>query len=520
MKANLTLIIVSLLLIITCISIMLFRQQEFDIPVLPQPPMDSWTIEAKIQFNANNSSASAEFYLPDVQNNYTIVHEQFVSPGYTVSTRTDRESNNRLAIFDSPLVSGSQIILYRAIIERMPKIEIDKKKMQTSTLTPYYKNTLPTLPILDNTRFSKAILNLISHIRKNTKDNLAFITMLYETLNDKDNSYVKDIYDNLIADPLPYRLVQYILYHTQIPYRITHMLDLHKRSTGLPFRQSLEIYHDGEWVDVGFTPYNEHDQATKSFTWWYGDHKVLNVKGGTHSDVDIFYRPNIENSTIQGIRKGAPKINHWLNFSFSNLPIETQSALSVLLLMPLGALIVCFCRQFIGIETYGTFTPVLISISFQELPFMWGVSFIATIISVGIIGRIIIERIQLLIVPKLTAIMTIIIGGLVMISLYSYQGDLNVTLSLGLLPIVILTMIVERISNSWDEYGMRETIMLLIGSIIVASICYLVLSNNTIIHLFFHFPELLLIVLAAAITMGRYRGYKLFELMRFKHIEG
>ena len=35
-------------------------------------------------------------------------------------------------------------------------------------------------------------------------------------------------------------------------------------------------------------------------------------------------------------------------------------------------------------------------------------------------------------------------------------------------------------------------------------------------HLFFVFPELILCVLAATILLGRYTGYRLLELKRFK----
>jgi hypothetical protein len=35
-------------------------------------------------------------------------------------------------------------------------------------------------------------------------------------------------------------------------------------------------------------------------------------------------------------------------------------------------------------------------------------------------------------------------------------------------------------------------------------------------HLVFVFPELLLVVLAASLLLGRYKGYRLSELIRFK----
>jgi hypothetical protein len=47
-------------------------------------------------------------------------------------------------------------------------------------------------------------------------------------------------------------------------------------------------------------------------------------------------------------------------------------------------------------------------------------------------------------------------------------------------------------------------------------VCYLLIQHTLIRHLLFVFPELLLIVLAATLLLGRYTGYRLVELRRFR----
>ena len=46
------------------------------------------------------------------------------------------------------------------------------------------------------------------------------------------------------------------------------------------------------------------------------------------------------------------------------------------------------------------------------------------------------------------------------------------------------------------------------------------MSIRYVEHLVFVFPELLLILLAAALLLGRYSGYRLLELQRFKALAG
>jgi len=93
-------------------------------------------------------------------------------------------------------------------------------------------------------------------------------------------------------------------------------------------------------------------------------------------------------------------------------------------------------------------------------------------------------------------------------------------LSVALFPMVILAMTIERMSIVWEERGARESFRQAAGSIAVAMICYAVMNLALIQHLFFVFPELLLIVLAVTLLLGRYSGYRLVELPRFKILAG
>lgn len=77
-------------------------------------------------------------------------------------------------------------------------------------------------------------------------------------------------------------------------------------------------------------------------------------------------------------------------------------------------------------------------------------------------------------------------------------------------------MTIERMSIVWDELGAFETIKQGVGSIIAAVVAYLIMSITYIEHLVFVCPELLLTLLAATILLGRYSGFRLLELHRFK----
>jgi hypothetical protein len=93
-------------------------------------------------------------------------------------------------------------------------------------------------------------------------------------------------------------------------------------------------------------------------------------------------------------------------------------------------------------------------------------------------------------------------------------------LSVALFPMVIIAMTIERMSVVWEERGPVDAMRAGFGSLVVAVIAYVAMGWAWLEHLVFTFPELLLVVLALVVLAGRYTGYRLLELSRFKALSG
>ena len=59
-----------------------------------------------------------------------------------------------------------------------------------------------------------------------------------------------------------------------------------------------------------------------------------------------------------------------------------------------------------------------------------------------------------------------------------------------------------------------------LGTLVVAMLAYVVMGIDVLEHLVFVFPELLLPLLAGFLLAGRYTGYRLSELARFRALGG
>jgi len=199
------------------------------------------------------------------------------------------------------------------------------------------------------------------------------------------------------------------------------------------------------------------------------------------------------------------------------VPLEMHEVLEVILLMPLGALVTAIFRTLIGINTFGTFTPTLLALSFVYNDWRTGIVVFITVLVLGMGSRSLLDRLKLLLVPRLSVILTLVALTIVFTVSALFYFDWAPTDAV-LLPMVILTMTVERFYLTAEEDSPHIATQLLINTIVVALCCYLVLRWQAVGEMLLIYPELHLITVAILVLLGRYSGYRLNELVRFRDL--
>jgi hypothetical protein len=189
-------------------------------------------------------------------------------------------------------------------------------------------------------------------------------------------------------------------------------------------------------------------------------------------------------------------------------------------MIPIGAVIMVILRNMVGIDAFGTFMPVLIALAFRETKLFWGVILFTVLVALGLSIRFLLERLRLLLVPRLSAVLIVVVILMLIISLVSHRLGMETGLSVALFPMVIIAMTIERMSVVWEERGAIDAMRAGLGSLVVAAAAYVFMVMPWLEHLIFTFPELLLVVLAFVLLAGRYTGYRLLELSRFKALAG
>jgi hypothetical protein len=208
----------------------------------------------------------------------------------------------------------------------------------------------------------------------------------------------------------------------------------------------------------------------------------------------------------------------WL--SLYDLPLSIQAVLKTLLLLPLGTLVLSFARSIVGISTFGIFVPILLSLFFLETSFLVGIIFFGVICLLGLAQRYGLARMRLLAVPRLSILLSCVILGFTFFALLSSRlSSVYIPyVALTYFPIVIVTIFIERFSVAFVEEGLKNTAQRLLGTLVISIMGYLLFRIEGLQVLVYTNPEIIFGAIGLNILIGRYNGYRLSELIRFKDL--
>ncbi|KTD51928.1 membrane-associated HD superfamily hydrolase [Legionella quinlivanii] len=485
-------------------GLFLYRHFILDVPLTDTETVNSWMVESNLRFTADkNAPVKASFIIPYLPPYYAILDEYFVSHNYGVTTNL--KGYNRQTVWSLRRGHGAQSLYYRAIFR-----ETDNNE----SVLP--KPPMVKAQVLDENQ--KSAVDTISNIvRPTSADIQTFAQETIKELNKKDGN-AKLLVGPEFNEENVIKAAILILNQAKIYAMPVKGIYLNQQSHA-EFKLFMAVYNDKEWFYIN--PRTGGTGLPKTFlVWQYGSEPLFEVNGGKKASFNLTVSPTPINALSIAKTRGLQTDSQLLRFSLLQLPVNVQETYKILLTVPIGAFIILLLRNFIGLKTFGTFMPVLIALAFRETHVIWGIVLFVFIVSFGLLARFYLDQLKLLLVPRLAAILTVVILLMIFVSVMSQNLGLESGLSVALFPMVILTMTIERMCITWDERGASEAIRAGVGSLVAAVIAFGAMNYPPLQYLVFAFPELLLVLLALILLFGQYRGYRLFELFRFKALAG
>lgn len=484
------------------LAVFVYKWQALGFPLSPDEKRPAWTIETSMRFDAGPGSIQASLQIPALTPGFGTIDQYSVSRNYGFSVNYG--GGGREAQWTVRRASGPQTLYYRIVLYEDPGADI-------SDTTPPF----PLPPVIDEP-LKTAVDVIVDNVREQSADPATFAAALLREANDPSPEPSVEL---LLAEAdTPTEFVETmttVLAVARIPARIIRGIQLQDQTRRADLIPWLEVHDGDRWRY--FNPRTGEENLPERFlVWARGNEPLARVEGGNNVVVNFAVQQSLLDSIEIAEQRAEERQSVLVEFSLFSLPIQTQTVYSVLLMIPIGALVMVLMRNVVGIDAFGTFMPVLIALSFRETRLLWGVLLFIMLVTLGLSIRFLLERLRLLVVPRLTAVLIVVVILMLLISVVAHKLGLETGLSVALFPMVIIAMTIERMSVVWEERGPADAIRGGMGSLFVAVIAYLAMGMDWLEHVVFTFPELLLLVLAIVLLIGRYTGYRLTELGRFK----
>jgi hypothetical protein len=505
------------LLLAAGLAVFLLKAVVYDVPLSPTDVRGLWQVGLRITARGTASRGSINTMLPSSGDSQTIFDERSSSGPLQFSIRATNGS--RLGVW-SGRFDGVHEVLYQFRVQSFGRTTPLPERVTTSPPAdvvraygrshPNYPMSAPQVETLVDELRLPAPPDLVGRVRTL----YAFVTHEVATARSAGNDAVLVLEQREGNREGKERLLVTLLRAAGVPARNVRGLELVEDAAPNE-RIWTEAWIGEDWVPMSAGDGFFGELPAAFITLGTGDRPL--VEGSQVTALAHRYHSMREHLRPEEIAAAmAPDSPALANLSLYTLPLATQTSLRLLLVFPVGAFIVAIIRNVVGVTTFGTFLPVLIAFALREFDLLSGLGLVATVLGVGVVGRLALERLRLLLVPRLAILLCLVILTVTGFALVARSTEMRELLAGVLFPIVILTMLIERYSIAVAEEGWRTASVRLGWSIAATMAVYPVFRSVQLAHLMFSFPELVFCLMGILVWIGGYTGYRISDLVRFR----
>lgn len=494
----------ALLFTIAGICFVLYKSVILHFPLLPDSERQVWSIEAKVTFHSRGDPVTVNLALPETQQQYSVLDEIFVSAGYGF---TVEEGAHRRALWTRQEARGPQILYYKTEVTKRPEELTDLELGKPEEITP---------PVW--TPVEKAAANsLIQNARRLSSDTQSFVQQLLKMMSGLSVAQDAQLLYETSDGESPAQLALKLLADAGVSARMVRGIYLENRLYNQQADELIEVFNGEEWII--FDPLTATSGMPENFFMWQrGGRSMIDIIGGYDSRVRFSVVSNDISAKAVALQEAKSESVALVDFNIYSLPVDKQAIFKMLLLVPIGAIVVVIFRVLIGLRTSGTFMPVLIALAFMQTKLLPGIAILVSLVVAGLWIRSYLSKLDLLMVARLAAVVIAVVILMAGFSILSFKLGLDQVLTITFFPMIIIAWTIERMSIIWEEDGPKEVLIQGGGSLTVAVVAYLTMTNDYIEHLTYNFPEILLMELGIILVLGQYTGYRLSELKRFRFL--
>lgn len=483
-----------------------YKTRHLGFSLRPDRTREVWSLEAEIRFQADGGPVTLSLATPDTASGFSLIGERASAPGFGLRFQ-ERNGGVRKAVWTRAEAQALHSLYYRAYLSP------DLQSRPANGPPPAEAPEPEEIPFLEGSRL-EAAQAVVTWAQARAADAASLTYFLHQRLTRESDSLtpLQATQAQNLNEQLTW--MRHLLAMAGVPARLARgvpLQDGRRLQQVIPF---LEVWDGQAWQIFDLRP-GEFAMPEDVFLWTRQGLPLVELHGGRDADVRFSVLREFRPANLLALEQARDHVPAVVDFSLHGLPIQEQNVFRGLLLIPVGALVLVLMRNLGGVVTAGTFMPVLLAMAFLETRLLPGLALFVVVVSLGLGIRSFLSHMNLLLVPRISAVVIVVILLMFTLALISARFHYIQGLSVTFFPMIILAWTIERLSILWEESGGHEAFRQCAGSLGVAVAAYLVMDAATVRHLIYSFPELILVVLGLILLAGRYTGYRLNELIRF-----
>lgn len=486
-------------------------------------PTVSYRVDLSMLVHGHGDDISVSTYLPKTDSRQIITEEENSSGAFTMALQSGPD--NRLATWNAEGVTGEHNIRYSFSVQAdhvqykipsdMPIHRVDTQKMGEYLIEeegiqvndPFIAKTLDGILPDKNVPLLEAVTRIHRYLQDSVKnktfsgytDAVTALKLGEASCNGKSRAFAA------------------MLRKLNIPSRLVGGLILQPGSKRVG-HQWVEAYINGHWVP--FDTLNDHfaEIPANYLTLYYGD--LVLFKHTTNVNFQYFFKTTKRLVPKRDAQEtlGSSVFNIVNLYSIFEQIGISQNLLKIMLMIPIGALVTVVFRNVVGLETFGTFLPALIAAAARETGLLWGIIGFVMVIVASALFRKVLDWLHLLHSPKMAIMLTAVVVVMLTTTVAGVRLGLFELAHITLFPIAILAITAERFAIMETEQGLGKAAKITAATIVVIAACYTVMDSLFLQSAFLAFPELLLVVIALNMWLGKWIGIRLVEFIRFRRL--
>jgi transglutaminase-like putative cysteine protease len=469
------------------------------------PPGDSvWQLIMQAQFKAPPSPVTLRLQPPLDTTHARIIAQRFVHPGFKL-----RQSRHKAEIVARTTQSGEVTLSGEFTIQVSPVGFWHAPSLITPLSADNRERYLRTSG--QDAMESPPVARILDYLGQGQPDRRQLQDRIFDYVRDKILRDPKQLMDNPVSVLETgrgnavgrARAMVELCRLKKIPARLVTGFILEEALHARP-HVWVEVYDEQHWLP--YDPENGYagELPPDFMPVVRGEGELVAID--TPLDIQTSYEiaPQIVASGMLGHHE-----RRWYDMlDFTRLPLAARTTLASLLILPLGVLFTTFCRQIIGIRSYGTFTPSLLALAAFYADWITALVLACLVASIGLTGRSLIPG-KPSRLPRMTMLATLVAISMALSVSVLDHFQLHPAGTVVLLPIIVLTGLVDRVYTVADEAGVEIALIRLAWTTLIGICCYVIFQQAALGHLLLAYPELHFITLALALLLGGYTGKKL-----------